>query len=65
MPRYTFIPSILCAFFCLVLPCFAADPPTWIETDGTVYGAKPDDRGPIGGGSGLHEHRHERRLHGD
>jgi len=25
---------------------------TWVEVDGTVYGAKPDDRGPIGGGTG-------------
>ena len=26
---------------------------TWVEVDGTVYGAKPDDRGPIGGGAGY------------
>lgn len=26
---------------------------TWIETEGQVYGAKPDDRGPIGGGTGY------------
>jgi len=26
---------------------------TWIEVDGIVYGAKPDNRGPIGGGTGY------------
>lgn len=26
---------------------------TWIEINGEVYGAKPDDRGPIGGGDGY------------
>jgi hypothetical protein len=26
---------------------------TWIELDGTVYGAKPDEQGPIGGGKGY------------
>jgi hypothetical protein len=27
--------------------------PTWIELDGKVYEAKPDARGPIGGGNGY------------
>lgn len=36
----------------VALPCLAAEP-TWIEIDSQVYGAKPDDRGPIGGGSGY------------
>ena len=31
----------------------AADEPTWREIDGVVYGAKPDERGPIGGGQGY------------
>ena len=26
---------------------------TWIEKDGEIYGARPDDRGPIGGGKGY------------
>lgn len=38
---------VLCA-----LPCAAAEP-TWIEIQGQVYGAQPDDRGPIGGGEGY------------
>ena len=37
-----------------VLPCCAvADEPTWLEIDGVVYGAKADERGPIGGGEGY------------
>jgi hypothetical protein len=31
----------------------AAEEPTWVEIDGAVYGAKPDERGPIGGGAGY------------
>ncbi|MGD9496711.1 MAG: right-handed parallel beta-helix repeat-containing protein [Armatimonadota bacterium] len=26
---------------------------TWVEIDGVVYGARPDERGPIGGGEGY------------
>ena len=26
---------------------------TWVEIDGEIYGAKPDQRGPIGGGVGY------------
>ena len=26
---------------------------SWTEAEGTIYGAKPDDRGPIGGGEGY------------
>ena len=26
---------------------------TWVEVDGVTYGAKPDERGPIGGGQGY------------
>ena len=37
-----------------VLPyCAMADEPAWREIDGVVYGAKPDERGPIGGGEGY------------
>ncbi len=28
-------------------------PQTWVEVDGTVYGAKPNELGPIGGGAGY------------
>ena len=31
----------------------AAEQQTWVEIDNTVYGAKPDDLGPIGGGNGY------------
>jgi len=31
----------------------AAETPTWVEIDGKTYGAKPDERGPIGGGEGY------------
>jgi len=37
-----------------VLPHSAtAEEPTWLEIDRVVYGAKPDERGPIGGGDGY------------
>jgi parallel beta helix pectate lyase-like protein len=38
---------------CAGWPCMAADAPSWVEIGGTVYGAKPDERGPIGGGVGY------------
>ena len=41
--------SILLTMFCIVWPCIAAEQQTWVEIDKTVYGAKPDKRGPIGG----------------
>ena len=38
----------------LMLPYWAmADEPTCVEIDGTVYGAKADERGPLGGGEGY------------
>ena len=39
--------------FCIVLPCVAVEQPTWVEIDNTVYGARSDGRGPIGGGNGY------------
>ena len=33
--------------------CLAGEVPTWVKIGDTVYGAKPDDRGPIGGGKGY------------
>jgi hypothetical protein len=49
----------LCPFF-VVLLCatgsdLVANEPTWVEIDKTVYGAKPDERGPIGGGTGYRD----------
>ena len=38
----------------LLLACGAwADEATWVEIGGVVYGAKPGERGPIGGGAGY------------
>jgi hypothetical protein len=39
--------------FVIVASQAAAAEPTWLEIGGTVYGAKPDQRGPIGGGNGY------------
>ncbi len=30
-----------------------ADSPTWVDIEGSVYGAQPDQRGPLGGGEGY------------
>ena len=45
--------SIALALSCAVGRCLAADRPTWVKIGDTVYGAKPDKRGPIGGGAGY------------
>jgi len=45
--------TILLALMCTVLPGVSGKEPTWVEIDGVVYGAKPDHRGPIGGGKGY------------
>ena len=39
--------------FFVTLPCISAVEQTWVEIDNVVYGAKPDDCGPIGGGNGY------------
>lgn len=44
---------IALAFFCVARLCVAADEPTWVKIHNGVYGAKPDERGPIGGGNGY------------
>ena len=44
---------LLLTLSCLAWPCVAANEPTWVEIDNTVYGARPDERGPIGGGNGY------------
>jgi hypothetical protein len=46
------LPMALAAFY-MAGYCVAADQPTWVEIDGTLYGARPDGRGPIGGASGY------------
>ena len=45
--------ALVLVLFCVALHCIAADEPTWVQIDNIVYGAKPDDRGPIGGGNGY------------
>ncbi|MGB2865614.1 MAG: right-handed parallel beta-helix repeat-containing protein [Sedimentisphaerales bacterium] len=45
--------AIVLVLFFVALPCIAVDEPTWVEIDNIVYGAKPDDRGPIGGWNGY------------
>lgn len=45
--------AIATAAFCITGFCGAAQEPTWIEINHTFYGAKPDERGPIGGGDGY------------
>ena len=44
--------------FLLILPCAISsgvfgNEPTWVDVGNIVYGAKPDERGPIGGGDGY------------
>lgn len=45
--------SVLLFGLVLAAHCVQSDEFTWLEVDGVVYGAKPDDRGPIGGGAGY------------
>ncbi len=45
--------SIVLILFCLVSTRFANDESTWVNINNTVYGAKPDETGPIGGGNGY------------
>ncbi len=52
----TYLSVIVCLLFGLA--CWAqtpllADSPTWVELAGSVYGAQPDQRGPLGGGEGY------------
>ena len=49
MKSHTFLPAL----FCLAGSVGVADEPTWIEIDHTVYGAQPDELGPLGGGLGY------------
>jgi len=47
-----YLTSIL-VLLCAALPCLPADDLTWVKVDDVVYGAMPDDQGPIGGGHGY------------
>lgn len=44
------IQKTILALACFVSLCVAAGEATWVEINHKVYGAKPDERGPIGGG---------------
>lgn len=46
---------LLCIVFLLGAPLSATADQTWVEIDGVTYGAKPDERGPLGGGAGYTE----------
>jgi len=46
-------PCLFLLLMYMTSPCIAVDEPTWTEIDGVVYGAKPDEQGPIGGGTGY------------
>lgn len=54
MPRNM---HLFCLLLCLGLVGIAGagDRISWVEIDGTIYGAQPDERGPIGGGAGYTE----------
>ncbi len=45
--------SLVLVLFCLVSTRSANDELTWVNINNTVYGAKPDKSGPIGGGTGY------------
>ncbi len=45
--------SVVSLLLALVPPPLAAEEPTFVEVDGQLYGAKADERGPIGGGEGY------------
>ena len=45
--------SIALVLTCLTWSSVLPAEQTWVEIDKTVYGAKPDQRGPIGGGNGY------------
>ncbi len=46
---------VIMALFYITPSSSAAIEGTWVEIDNKVYGAKPDARGPIGGGEGYTE----------
>ena len=44
---------LMLMLLCVTCSNVAADERTWVQIDNIVYGAKPDERGPTGGGSGY------------
>lgn len=47
---------VFCLVWGLICPGNApllAESPTWVEVEGSVYGAQADERGPLGGGEGY------------
>jgi len=50
---------ITLALICATVHSTAAQEQTWVEMDNTFYGAKPDQRGTIGGGKGYTEIIHQ------
>jgi len=44
---------LIATVLCIASSGIAADKATWVEIDNTIYGAKPDKRGPIGGAAGY------------
>ena len=47
------IPAVALALCCLAWTYAADEERTWVEIEGTTYGARPNELGPIGGGSGY------------
>ena len=45
--------ALLVGGFSIVSSCAAASDATWVEIGHTVYGARADEQGPIGGGAGY------------
>ncbi len=45
--------AVALALSCTAWSCVAAEEQTWIEIDDVLYGARPDERGPTGGGNGY------------
>jgi hypothetical protein len=45
--------SLALGLLCITATGASADDKTWVEIGNQVYGAKPDARGPIGGGNGY------------
>ena len=45
--------NLILAFILLIPAVILADEVSWLEIDGKVYGARPDNRGPIGGADGY------------
>ena len=50
MARHLLVALLCC---CSIGSATEAADQTWVEIDGKVYGARPDERGPLGGGPGY------------